>query len=123
MLAGFTSLADGRSAADDGVGAGVGRAGELEGNRATRVGDDQARRRQGRELRTGRRGVHLGLAEPDEGAVDLGEQQEAAQGATLAQTAVAFGLLGGGHPGGPLRFLEGPPAGGYPAKDAPGGHL
>ena len=32
-----------------------------------------------------RRGVHLLLAELDQGAVDLGEQQEAAEGAILAQ--------------------------------------
>ena len=73
-------------------------------------------RRQVGELRMRRRRVHLLLAELGEGAVDLGEQQEAAQGATLAQTAVALGLLGGGHPGGPLGSVERPPAGGHAAE-------
>src|ERR1035441_6192188 len=59
-----------------------------------------------------RRGVHLGLAELRQRAVDLGEQQEAAEGATLAQTAGALSLLDRDHPGGPLRFLERAPAGG-----------
>ena len=91
--------------------AGVGRAGQLERDHASRVGDDQVLRRQGGELRLRRRCVHLVLAELGQGAVDLGEQQEAAEGAVLAQTAVALGLLGRGHPGGPLGLLERPPAG------------
>jgi hypothetical protein len=70
-----------------------------------------------------RRGVHLVLAELGQRAVDLGEQQEAAEGATLAQAAVALGFLGGGHPGGPLGFLERPPAGGHAAEVVAHGHL
>ena len=67
--------------------------------------------------------VHLLLAELGEGAVDLGEQQEAAEGAILAQTGGALGLLGGGHPGGPLGFLERPPAGGHAAEVGADAHL
>src|ERR1035441_5826171 len=77
-----------------------------------RVGDGEAGRRQVGELRMLRRRVHLGLAELDQRAVDLGEQQEAAEGAALAQTAGALRLLGRDHPGGPLDFLERAPAGG-----------
>ena len=83
---------------------------------ASGVGDDQALRRQVRELRVRRRGVHLRLAELGQRAVDLGEQLEAAQGATLAQAAGALDLLGCGHPGGPLGFRERPPAGGHAVR-------
>src|ERR1039458_3545904 len=110
--AGLTALADRLGAADDGVLAGFARAAQFEGNRAPGVGDAEARGRQVGELRMLRRRVHLGLAELDQRAVDLGEEQEAAEGAALAETAVALRLLGCGHPGGPLHFLERAPAGG-----------
>ena len=55
-----------------------------------RVGDDQALRRQVRELGPERWRVHLVLAELCERAVDLGEQLEPAEGATLAETAGAL---------------------------------
>ena len=67
------ALLRGLDAADDGIRAGVGRAGEPEGDHASRVGDDQARGRQAGELRTSRRCVHLCLAEAGKGAVDFGE--------------------------------------------------
>ena len=67
--------------------------------------------------------IHLVLAELGQRAVDLGEQQEAAEVATLVQARVALGLFGGGHPGDPLDLLECPPPGRHFGEDAPGGHL
>ena len=49
------------AAEDDGVLAGVGRAGQLERDHASAVGDDQILRRQAGELRTSRRHVTLSL--------------------------------------------------------------
>ena len=96
---------------------------ELEGDDAAGVGDEQILRRQCRELRLRRRGVHLGLAELGQGAVDLGEQEEPAEGPALVQAGIAHGVLGRGYPGGPLGLLERPPAGGHMAEVIAHGHL
>src|ERR1039457_7133928 len=111
VLADLNALADRFGAADDGVLAGVARAGQLEGDHSRRVGDDQALRRQVRELRPERWSVHLVLAELCEGAVDLGEQLEAAEGAALAEAGVALDCGGCLHPLDPLGFCGRPPPG------------
>src|ERR1019366_9315089 len=102
VLADPNARADRFGAADDGVLAGVAQAGQLEGDDSHRVGDDQALRRQVRELRPERWSVHLGLAELCERAVDLGEQLKAAEGAALAEAAVALDRGGCLHPLDPL---------------------
>ena len=71
----------------------------------------------------GWRGVRLVLAELGEGAVDLAEEQEAAEGTILAQAAVAPDFRGCGHPGGSLGFLQSPPGGRNSAKVGTDGHL
>jgi len=62
-------------------------------------------------LRWGR--IDLGPSELDQGAVDLGEEQESAQGTTLAQTGPTHGRLSGCHPGEPLGLQKSAPAGGH----------
>jgi len=59
----------------------------------------------------------LGLTELGQSAVDLGEQEEPAEGAVLIQAGIAHGVLGRGYPGGPLGLPERPPAGGHMAAD------
>ena len=77
----------------------VGGAGELEGDHAAGVGDDQALRGEVREDRGCRGRNHLGLAEQGQGAVDLVEQLGTRQRTTLAEARVAPGVLGRGYPG------------------------
>ena len=55
------ALLEGGGGADDGVLARVGGTGELEADDATRVGDDEVLRSEGREHGGGRRGVNLAL--------------------------------------------------------------
>src|SRR5271169_2734000 len=111
VATGLTTLAERGSAADDGVVAGIGGAGELERDDASSVGDDESLRGEVGEERVLRRRDHLSLAELDQGAVDFGEELEAAQNAILAQARAAFDLLGSGHPGDALGFRESPPTG------------
>src|ERR1017187_7805297 len=120
---GLATLADRLGAADDGVQSGRNGAAQLERNHAIRVGDVEAGGTQVGELRTFRRRVHRVAAELSQRAVNLAEQQEPAEGATLTQTAAALRALARGHPGGPLRFRERPPTSGHAAEDVANRHL
>ena len=103
---------------------GVARAGQLEGDHATRVGDD-ADSAAPRSGNCGCAGGASTWAWPNWARVQLilVNKQEPAEGAILVQAGVAHGVLGRGHPGGPLGLLERPPAGGHVAEVVAHGHL
>ena len=124
VAAGLTALAERRGGADDGVLARAGRAGELERDRAAGVGDDQVCGRQVGELRWSRR-RRPPRSWPNWARVQLilAEQQEAAQGATLAQTAVAPGCPWPRPSRRPVGPPESPPGGRHAAEDGTDAHL